>query len=249
MTEYGEKRPNISERTTSVPLYVNLLLDATFHNRNRAIDDRITAIDFGGPFTDTADELNHLTQSDSLKREYGTIAYATPNQTVLIRKDITQGNEMGPAIKMDVGINRLSPFLPRTRRQKRFVGSVIHSHPLDTPPSPADIAYLLLSSKDSYSHTSAFIVTPERKIMVFRGLTTPQLSLKEVKTKINLWTTQVNELIKQCVKPGTTPDQIFDIALEAQHAITRQIVQEYGLRYFNGLNGQSVARLNPPGQL
>src|ERR1035437_5765071 len=186
-SEFGEKRPDFGEQVTSASLYRDLLIKATFNDRNRSIGNDITAIDFSGAFAETANKLNRLTQSDPSKREHGTIAYATPAGKVLIRNSIAQGNTDSISLHIEIRPNFGRFFLGISYGQDNFFASMIHSHAIDSPASPLDLSHLLLSGKDFAALTSTFIVTPARGIVVFRGLQTPQLSQLEVEAKIKLW--------------------------------------------------------------
>ncbi|MGA2911860.1 MAG: hypothetical protein ABSE17_04505 [Candidatus Levyibacteriota bacterium] len=248
-SEFGEKRPDIGEQISPVPLYRDLLLRATLRDPNRAIGNDVTAVDFSGPFAETADKLNLLTQSDLEKREHGTVVYVIPSGKVLIRNEITQGDETFVSIYTEVKPNVARFFLPKAHKQDRFVGALIHSHPFDAPPSPLDLSNLLSSNKNALAHTSAFIVTPVRKILVFRGAQTPQFSQKEVEAKMNLWKKQIDERVARLRTPAMSDLEVLDMEARAQQTMVRQIIKKYGLRYFVCPVGQTIARLAPQGEL
>lgn len=248
-TEFGEKRPDVGEQVTSIPLYRDLLIRATLKDHNRAISDDITAIDFSGPFAETANKLNRLTQTDSRKREHGTLAYLTSGGRVLIKNKITRGDEAFVSVYAEITPHFAKLLLPRAYKQDRFIASHIHSHPVDSPPSPMDLSHLLLTSKETFAQTSILVVTPDRRILVLRGSQTPQLSQKEVEAKLTLWTRQVDERITHFTKLDMDADEINDIKARAQWAMLRQIIKKYDLKYFTCPAEQTVARLNLQGEL
>lgn len=81
------------------------------------------------------------------------------------------------------------------------------------------------------------------KTVVFRSLETPEWTPEEIKQKLQLWETQLDERVKSHLTSGMSRDEVIAINARATAALVRQIARTYELRIYTCVNGNNIATL------
>ncbi len=213
------------------------LIQATF-SPNRAISRDVEGIELG-VFDGLSRELIDKTMRDPQRRENVYDILVTPNERVFINKEALQGEAMGATRTYKFQFEE-NFFGDKRLRQNMFIGSAMHSHPYDFPPSPTDMLCLMYSDAEIEAATSVIVVTPARRIALFRGSGTPQLSPKDADARVRLWNSNLDERISS-FQAATEADSI-DLNKRAQDAQINQIAIKYEIAVFSAPLSESILR-------
>jgi hypothetical protein len=181
-----------------------------------------------------AEELIDFTLTHPSKHEAARVVYIKPDNKVITNKNVIEG-EHGHVL---IGMRFFTPaiYTPIRRfSQDKFIGSVMHSHPVDQVFSPEDLSHLLAKDTTSDAGTSALLVTPKRKLLVFRGENTPKLDEKDLRLNIESMNQTLNyayssELINK-IFMFQNPD---NFQAEIARRFFRSLVSGYDLQVFEG---------------
>jgi hypothetical protein len=66
---------------------------------------------------------------------------------------------------------------------------------------------------------------------------------------MDLWYKEIEKRAKHFTTSDMTDAQELEIIQKAQNGMINTIIKKYGLRYFTSSLGQTIATLNPAGQL
>src|SRR3990167_1019698 len=238
--------PITQEHLDSPPLYRDLLIQVA-QDSNRAIDESIHEIELG-VFSEIGDDLQRLSQQDPNREEFFRPAFITPAGKLIVKTNaVASGIWGGDHVEaLDISPEDISLYGEDARN---IIACLPHSHPVDTPPSGRDLFQLLIQSNFKMAQPSAFVSTPRRKIIVFRGPNTPQLSQDGALQKLDSWKNQVNERHGKLTTPGMNAAELVELRFRLETAMARQIVAKYDLRAFSAPNGAAIARVITPDQL
>lgn len=221
--------------------FKSALVRATFAP-NRALDFNIGEVELG-VFGELSRELINRTLSDSLRREHLYTALVTSSEKVLVNKEAVLGEESLTRHTFTTEIDMNMLFQPNKRlRQDKFMGAGLHSHPVDFPPSPTDLTGLMYSDFEPDAVTAAFVITPRRRIVIFRGAKTPGLSRAEAAIKVGLWTRNLEERMLSFDDGMMSDEDYIEMQRMAQDAQINQIVAKYDLALFSGALSESTVR-------
>lgn len=214
---------------------------ATF-DPNRAIGRHVEAVELG-VFDSLSRELIDRTLNDVFRREYLYPTRVTPEGKVLVKNEPVQGEPSRTIDHFSADIYAENFFLlSKKERQTMFYGVSIHSHPVDFPPSPEDLRRLMYSDMEPDAATAVFVVTPVRRIAIFRGDQTPGLSVENAEMKVRLWERNLRERMNQFGEKDM-PIQVYDaLQKRAQDAQIRQITSTYKLSTFSAPLSEGILR-------
>ena len=236
-----ENRVDNPEHVENIPAFRDILVQTTF-NPNRALDKSIQAIDLG-MFDNEARDLIARSMIHPNQAEYMKLIYVTPKGTVLIPKEAAEGTENEVRSKSKINIMSFDLSLPKQLRQDRFNAVGIHTHPDDSDPSWDDVGRLFIGDLDPTATTCEFIVTPRRRIVVFKGENTPQLTQEQLKQKLDYWDKVALKRGKQLAKPSMTKQDLAELYNRIFEQMNKEISDKYDLRYFEGATDDQVLKL------
>lgn len=215
-----------------VPSFKEVLLQSAF-SKGRVISDSVSEIDLA-IFGNEGRNLVSQMIMDPKRREYGKLVYVTKDRKVLLQEQPTVGNETNVthSFKADILID--NPALPWFMRQNRILGTTVHSHPEDIPPSSEDLLNLLIGDFDYGVSLAVFVSSPKRNFVIFRGRKTPQFTREQLVQKIILWERSIEERVMKFADPFMSTSEQMEINNRARTALLRQIGQKYDLKIFTG---------------
>lgn len=112
---------------------IDLFRTATFAP-NRAISDETTGIRLGA-FEAEAHDLLKIASSENHATEKGRYVIVLPNGRVVIqREDVTETNTHSLTARLKVRFHPLPHLVSKRERQNRFLGTIMHTHPIDVCP-------------------------------------------------------------------------------------------------------------------
>lgn len=226
-----EMRPSIS--------FKDALRQATFAP-GRVLKGDVKEIELG-IFGNEARSLSEETAKDPARREFGKIVYVTADGRVLLQNKPTAGDEESITHSLKIA-HKGSSLLPRHLRQDRFIGTLLHSHPVDSMPSIPDLSLILLGDDELEAETAVFVTTPKRNMVVFRGDNTRHLSTEEVDRILKDSETVLKEGIAgyiQSQAPSTEELVRFHTLAEAE--ANKTLINTFDLKFFEGaLNDSRV---------
>lgn len=213
---------------------------ATFAS-NRALSSNIDGIELG-VFGQLSQELIDGTLRDAQRRENFYTVLVTPDQRVLVNREAQQGDTLVSRARINFKVADIHLFGDKRLRQNQFIGAGLHSHPYDLPPSPADLLGFMYSDLELDATTAVFVVTPERRIVMFRGERSPQLTTEEAARKVGLWNNNLQERIDTFGRDSMPEPERLDLNKKAQDAQINQIARTYDLSIFRGTLSKSILR-------
>ncbi len=223
-----------------------LLIETTLSS-SRAIPTDLASIDLG-EFGKVAEAILERTLHDTTRLERGRYVLITRKGTILMQNSDVIGKitANGQEIPMKLKITRhLNPFsVPRIQRQDKFIATFIHSHgEYNNPMSPADLTPLFYSEFEPGAWSSVFVITPQLKMLAFRGEKTPQWEKKNADKRGEYWTQLFIERVDRFLDINHSPEEVNIINCKAGHALLRSIAKTYDLRLFSCPSLKNIAYL------
>lgn len=151
-----------------------------------AISEIPSTIDLTGAFGEMSDRLVR----DTTNNELATHAKVSSGK-LLLSNNIIEGSErrVSPYIGSKIGFEHIDFFNPQySRLESRAV--TIHTHPIEYPPSPADIRSLLVDSVDGGTQAE-IVLARSTRYLILRTVRTPSLGIDES----DLWVSGQNEML------------------------------------------------------
>jgi len=214
-------RPNSREQLNYTPSLRDTLIAATFSSR-RAIDPNIKKIELG-ILKPEADNLRWLTMHDPLKRERGKVIYVTAKRTLGIDKTIYVGTENEVISKIFINRHAKEVRGETITLQNEFLGTIMHTHPNESPPSPTDLKRLILDEEELLAEAALYVITPSITLVAFRSNRTPEMSPEQVTREVFAF----DEMIK--TNPFITYAKIL-----------RFMQEKYFLEFFSCSNNETT---------
>ncbi len=228
MSDVSPQEQEIRQQLT----FKEVLLQSAF-SKGRAISDSISEIDLG-IFGKEGKELVRQMIRDPRHREFGKLIYVLNDRRVLLQDQSTIGDEDSTTHSFRTNIIIDNPALPWFMRQDRMLGTSLHSHPEDIPPSSEDLFCLLLSDFDYTASAAIFVSSLQRNFLIFRGKNAPQFTREQINEKIALWEKSIEERVTKFTGPFMLTSEQMEINNKARTALLRQIGQKYDLKIFFG---------------
>ncbi len=222
-TQEHEVRPSVT--------FKDALLQTTFAP-GRALKNGVEEIELG-IFGDEARNLMQTTSEDPQKREFGKTIFVTNDGRVLLQNKAIVGDEEG--VTHTVKIEHIkNPYLPRYLRQEKFIGALLHSHPVDSLPSVPDLSSVLLGDDELAASTAVFVVTPVKQIVVFRGESTPHWTSDKVNKFLEELGAFATTSIANYAELSPSAEDIVKFHSLAETQMSKKLIEEYGLKVFIG---------------
>jgi len=246
------RQPN-PENIGFEPVLLRDLLIETTLSPDMAIRDGVKRIDLGNLGAE-AETIRANTLADPEKKERGRIVYVTYDRRLfvqtkdLVGKRIDTGDDgtIVEGIFPDLEILTHKNFyaVQRQYRQNRFLATVIHCHKdIEIPASPQDMRYLLLNQFELSACPLVFVVTVQRKMLIFRGRGTPQFPQDIADKKVEGWYREMIERQKRFIKPEMSESEQIGICARANHALIRQLAMKYDFRLYSCAVSENIASL------
>lgn len=159
---FGGRHNQESVRQSPITLK-DLLIESAF-SLNHAPSLLPQSVDLG-KFGIEAEKLMNMTNNDPSQAEYLSATFLDSDGRILMNKNPIRGDEG-------------SVKLPKSHK-KRFL-LLTHSHPGDSPFSPADLNVLFIPKTETISAPALLLATPSLKMLIFRTNKTPYLSPSEI---------------------------------------------------------------------
>lgn len=178
------------------------------------------------------EEIQVHTSSHPNGHEAAKIIYITQDGKVLINKKPILGGDRHVGMYSDFYVNPTN--LTRATRQDKFIGSIAHSHPYDSPFSPSDLLELFYGDHILEAGTSVLLTTPQRIMLVFRGQDTPQMEKSDAQMYLSELDTAVLRRIAHFINPNMPAEAQQNISIRANRAMFGQIITKHDLQVFEG---------------
>ncbi len=235
MTEFGEY--------TGRYILKDLLI-AAVKSPTLSIPDNPDFIELG-TLAKECDRLMELTYRDPMYEEKGTALYVLPNCQMIIDTKINTSYAIpnGKETSIPAKITIKNPSLPKNLRQDKFAAGVIHTHGLaDIPQSSHDLFPLFINTEFPTATPMSGVITPKRKIFIFRGENTPAWDLDFAEYKINSWDKAFEERVKKHLDWTMSISQRVDINRRAGSALVNQIARKYDLRIYTCESSETILK-------
>ncbi len=204
--EHGIEKKELVPR---VPKFSEIILAATFAS-NRHLNPEIKQIDLGS-LAYEAQLLRDKTANDPKHREVGKqILIKNDNfpkigqYRLIIEREARLGqtgvidSEVNIRVVLDIHKRR---NILKQQRQDKFRITTIHAHDTEKPPSPEDIARILLDDiENPGASTCVFVTSKDTNYLVFRGQETPLLKQKDISSLKQAWEGKIQKAWQRKIK-------------------------------------------------
>ena len=229
----NEPNPETHENPSHIRLET-LLITLTF-STGKAIPDTVRSIDLG-EIGLTAEEMLDRSLADPQGRE----RIRTVEVDYVRRLSIDSEDTIGTRT-----LAQPRPFryqLLSTGQPDRHYAMEFHTHgPNNLPFSPDDVIGLFRPRNDIISPVSVLAITPERKMLGFRGKETPEWDQEKRKRMNEKWTREILDQIQRKTKPGMTRDQLDGIAGVVEHRFLRFLREHFDIQLFSCPAEENIA--------
>lgn len=179
-----------------------------------------------------AEELIDYTLSHPKRHEAGRLVLVGQDNKVTTNRKIIEGENGYVAIPVTFEVNRGYSFVRRLSQDK-FVGAEMHSHPSDKVYSARDLTHILAKDSLSDASTSSLLITPKRKLLIFRGKNTPQLDEEDIVLNLNSMIAVVDKAVKLGITQSWLPN-VDKIKKNTARRFFRDLARGYDLQVFEG---------------
>lgn len=201
-----------------------------------------------GTLLPECDRLMELTYADPEHQEKAVNVYAWPNNTLGVDAKESTSTTIagGMSVTMRTVIRSRGLEVPRQFRQDKYLVGILHTHGIDdVPQSPRDLADLFAHSDSLVAEVMSGVITPKRRIFIFRGRNTPQWEKDFIEEKVAFWNTILNKRILHHLRPWMSKEQTDDINNRALTALVNQIAATYDLQIYSGSSADKVIKKGP----
>jgi len=235
-----------------VPRFSEVALTATFA-QNRHLDSSVNQIALGS-LAYEAQLLRNFTVNDPEKREAAKLIVITNNMqipgrqnNVVIESKPRICDEFGGQLDNDILVVediRLRRRLLKKQRQDKFIVSSLHTHNVESPPSPCDLTNILLDDIEApNAETCCFVADPNFNYLVFRSSKTPQLDISEfvkIRNVLNESWIEKEEGIK--ISNGLSEEKISELKAGLIQEFFNRMIREYKLIAFSGRADSGIVK-------
>lgn len=211
------------------------LLIKTTLSEDRAVEPSIRSINLGKAGRD-AEALLDRSLADEEGMERGRWVLVTDAGGYLLQqRDMVgkKGEGANQSVKSNLRLN-----------ENKNAAVFIHSHGVvDVPTSPQDIISLFLKLKEG-GVTATFVITPEKKSLIFRGPKTPTWDRPAAEDSLKNWVDSVNENIKSSIQPHMSREEQVGINAMEIHKFLRDLADKYDLQMFSCPSEKNIATRN-----
>lgn len=227
------------------PLLRDILAEVTFAP-GRTISSSIDGLDLG-VFHEEARVLANECFTDPDEGNFGKFVFVTGAKKVLLPRGTYRGN------RQEIQIGGLVSMIPKKIAEEQksnyyhYLGMIIHtSWNTDRPISIVCLRMLLNEDTFMGALPAIFIVGKTQNMLIFRGQDTPQWTDREAEKKGSLWIWQLQERLRNFIKPAMSLEESEEIVTRAQKALLRQICAKYDLAYFAGPTDNTIVTRQTP---
>ena len=233
------------EISPRVPRFSEVALAATFA-QNRHLDGSVKKIDLGSLIYE-AQLLRNFTVNDPEKREASKLILITNNMEipggnnkVVIERETRLGDALAVPWSLEmlaVEAFRARRSLSKKQRQDKFVVTSLHTHYVESPPSPGDLTHILVDDiEDPKAETCCFVAGPDFNYLVFRSSQTPQVGkyeCPELKDALSMSWLEKKQGLKK-LKGARPEEEISQLEADLRQEFFNGIIRDYGLIVFTG---------------
>jgi hypothetical protein len=187
-------------------------------------------IDIGKDLMNLGVGMLQRTLQDPKRRERLRIAKVNlAGRLELTDQDLLAKEETPNELIFTWNSNRLeSPWGPQyTIREKKAFN--VHTHPLEFPPSPTDIASFL---RQDVGGEVSLVFGPQLSYLMLKTLETPLLTDVEIDQKDEKWTNMVRERYAKIAKIASNQEHNLALTAKANWAFVRDVSKKYHIPVF-----------------
>ena len=212
------------------------MLEAIFNPRT-AISPEIHRIDLGH-FGLLSEKMIRRSLRDSHGRERGRSILLNKKGKLVTSQFDTIGSftdDGRPFIRTSLRLDTKSDYLSKkTSRRTNLLIGFIHTHGhYDLPASPLDFYTLFGHIDTTRIALMEMVVTPERKLLYFRGLETPQWQNPDLSDQIIYWDNWLNHKINEVINNQMRKEeQVGQVAL-LNYSFIKELRNNFDIRCFS----------------
>ena len=235
-----------SRESMAVPVLKDLLI-ATARGSDLLLPGSPESIQLG-TIAPECDRLMQLTYADPQHQEKAAMLYVLPDGKLIIDAKETSSATVqnGMRTVLHTFIRSRGPQVPRHLRQDKYTVGALHTHGLkDAPQSTSDLIGLFRKVDETNAAMLNAVITPNRKIFIFRGANTPQWEEDFIQSKVQIWRDAFLQRVGHHLRSSMSHFEVDEINRRASTALINQIAQKYDLAIYSCSTSETVLKKGP----